>query len=128
MAELAVSSSVTSLLGVELPFAQQIARDRIGRAAERPDGDGLALEIARPVACRPAPALGRAEIDVAAIDAIDHGAQLGALELGESVVLGAADEGEGWPDSTALVWPPPVSMVTIFTVTRSSKKPLAIAI
>jgi hypothetical protein len=33
---------------------------------------------------------------------------------------------KAWPDSTALVWPLPLSMVTIFTVT-SSKKPLAIA-
>ena len=40
-------------------------------------------------------ALGRAEIDVAAIDAVHDRAQFGALRLGEGIVLGTADEGEG---------------------------------
>jgi hypothetical protein len=49
-------------------------------------------------------------------------AQLGTLGLREGIVLRSADEGKAWPESTALVWPPPVSMVTIFTTMSDSAK------
>jgi len=49
----------------------------------------------RPVGAGRLPSPGGAKVDVAAIDAIHHRAQLGALGLGEGIVLGTADEGEG---------------------------------
>ena len=38
-----------------------------------------------------------AKVHVAAVDAVDHGAQLGAFYLGESAMLRPADEGESLP-------------------------------
>jgi len=63
----------------------------LGVPAER---DRLALEVGRPVRVLRILALGGAEVDIAAVNAVDHGAQVGALGLGECVMLGAADEGE----------------------------------
>src|SRR5262249_37790462 len=81
--------------GVEVPLLQEIARDRIGRAPERPDGDRLALEVGGPIRVRGLESGGGAEIDVSAVRAVNAGAQLGALGLGKGIVLGAANEGEG---------------------------------
>jgi hypothetical protein len=54
---------------------------------------------------------------------VHDGAQLRTFGLGEGVVFGPADEGERLcPERTALVWPPPVSIVTIFTTISDSAK------
>ena len=81
-------------LGVELPLCQQVAGDRVRRAAVGAERDRLALEVGRPVGVLWIVALGRHEIDVAAVDAVDHRAKLRALGLGEGVVLGPANERE----------------------------------
>jgi hypothetical protein len=82
-------------LGVEVPFLEEEPRDRIRRAAIRADRDFLALEVGRPVGVLRLVALGCAEIDVAAVDAVHDGAQFRTLGLGIGVVFGATDEGEG---------------------------------
>ncbi len=82
-------------LGVELPLRQQVAHDRVGRAAVRADRDVLALEVGRPILVLGIMAFEGIDVDVAAVDAMHHGAQLGTLGLGKGVVLRPADEGEG---------------------------------
>jgi hypothetical protein len=53
---------------------------------------------------------------------VHDGAQLRTFGLGEGVVFGPADEGERLPRENRVGWPPPVSIVTIFTTISDSAK------
>src|SRR4029078_10183273 len=66
-------------LGVELPFLQEVACDRVRRTAESAGRERLAFDEGREVAALRRETLFGAEIDVAAIDAVHDGAKLRAL-------------------------------------------------